>query len=817
MALAHDGAESRGVLQIARRVSATIGAGFFGTMAEHLAQALAADCVWIGEFARGPAERVRTLAACLDGLPANFEYSLPGSASECVSLGKPCLCRSGARQRFPHDECLARLRAEACVAVPLGNPNGLPSGLVVAAYRQPVASLQMPKSLLEVFAPRAAAELNRQQEGRQLHESEQRHRAFIARNTDAMWRLEFEQPIPTALPAEEQLRRIKEFGYVAECNDALARLLGREKAEQLIGCRVEELAVKSEPSVREATLQAIRSGYRHTTIGTSFVDPQGQRKYMERSQWGIVEDGMLQRIWGTTRDVTALKRSQLALDASEQRMANLLEAVHAIVVMVDLNGGIAYCNNYLLQLAGWRSADVIGKNWLELMIPAEEHSAMRASLEAARQDSHASNQFESTLLGADGRRWWIAWDSTVLRDSEGKVAATVHVGRDTTGQKTLEAQFRQAQKLEGVGRLAGGIAHDFNNLLTVIIGYCGMLIEKTNRSDRAYVSLTEMRKAAEKGADLTRQLLAFGQRQALMPDGLNLNTLVADTESMLRRLIGDDIELVTNLDPSLGSVCAIAGHMHQVLINLAVNARDAMPRGGKLTISSSNLNVDAHGAGSSQVAPGNYVQLTVTDTGTGMSADVRIQIFEPFFTTKESGKGTGLGLSTVLGIVQQSGGQILVDTEPGKGSSFRILLPRVDPESAPREDSTIVTTLPAGTETILLVEDQDDVRACAAQILRGLGYTVLESDGPAQAIALAQQSGEIHLLLTDVVMPGMSGSSLADLIHVSRAGIKVVLMSGYRHRPEVEEQIAVSGFPSIRKPFTPQALAMKMREILDTR
>ncbi len=667
----------RRVLQIANRVSATIGIEFFRSMVEHLAEVLQADCVYIGEFLGGQTERVKTLAVCPD-LPGGFEHELAGSASAQVALGKPCLCRAHARGRFPDDPLLAKLGGEACAGIPLMNSGGHSLGLMMTVYRSPIADPDIPKTILEAFADRAAAELERKQRGELLRQSEERHRAFVALNPDALWRIEFEPPVPTSLPEQEQLERIYLDGYLSECNEALARMLGVETVKELIGRPIHDLDGLSSPSVREATLHAIRSGYRFSTVETGPFGREGNVRYMLRSQWGIVEDGVVRRIWGCTREITDLKLSEMAFDASEQRMLHLMENLPLMVVMLHPDGQIAFCNDHLLEFTGWRLADVLEKNWVDLMIPAGERGRVRAAIAATNAEPRRPVHFETPLLGPSGVHAWIAWDSTSLRDAEGKNAMTANLGRDIADFKQLEAQFQQAQKLESVGRLAGGLARDFNKLLTVIGSSSEELLEKSNPSSAAYIGLSEIRRAAEKGVGLTQRLFAFSGQPGLRPEVLNLNSLIAKDERMLRQLIGESIQLVTNLDPSLGAVYADAGHLHQIVLNLVMNARDAMPRGGTLTISTSNIDIAAGVAAMPGVKPGSYLQLTVTDTGTGISEEVRQHLFEPFYTTKEPGKGTGLGLSTVYGLVQQGGGHIVFESEPDNGTSFRILLPALD-------------------------------------------------------------------------------------------------------------------------------------------
>ena len=381
-----------------------------------------------------------------------------------------------------------------------------------------------------------------------------------------------------------------------------------------------------------------------------------------------------------------------------------------------------------------------------------------------------------------------------------------------------EEQLRQSQKLEAVGQLAGGIAHDFNNLLTVINGNSELLLRGL-RDEKQSERVQEIRKAGERAAQLTRQLLAFSRKQVLQPVVLNLNSIIPDTDKMLRRLIGADVDFLTSLEPELWPVKADPGQIEQVLMNLAINARDAMPQGGKLTIQTANVYLDesyAHGHAAA-VSPGPYVMLAVSDTGHGMDAETRSRIFEPFFTTKEKGKGTGLGLSTVYGIVKQSGGNIWVYSEVGRGTTFKIYLPSVAeaseqraPEAAPREG------VPQGSETVLLVEDEEVVRRLARDILELNGYRVLEAADCREALSLCEShEGPIHLLLTDVVMPQMNGRELSECALALRPAMRVLYMSGYTDDSIVHHGVLDAGVAFLEKPFTPDAVARKVREVLD--
>jgi two-component system, cell cycle sensor histidine kinase and response regulator CckA len=675
--------DGNSVLQVARKVSATIGTDFLQAAVKHLSSALGADCVLIGEFVGGHVERCRSVAAWLDGGPTELEFAMPESAAAQVVLGKPCMFRANVQTRFPSDTLLVEARAQACIGIPLMDGSHQPQGVLMALYQRPVASLSSQRTILEIFADRTSAELSRKREDDVLRKSEQRYRAFIALNSDALWRVEFDPPIPTELPEEEQLNLIYRSGYLAECNDALARLVGKEKAEQLIGSTVEGIAPSSDPSVREATLTAIRSHYQFTVVETSPLDANGNRLHMLRSQWGIVENGRLERIWGGSRDITELRKTETALGASEQRTADLVEAMRLLVLMLDPNGTVAFCNSFLSRLTGWYSRDLMGQDWLEKLVPADERSRLRAELARAALNPDTPIHFESGVLSPDGKRRQFSWDSTMLRGSDGEFAARAIIGRDITEFAALEEKLRQAEKLGSIGKLAGGLSHDLNNLLTIISGYTTGLLGKLSPQDSSYSSLEEIAKASEQAASLAQGLLSFSRRQALRPQTIQLNDVVKEAESMLRTLLGEGTQLNTQLDPKACLVSVDPGYFHRILLNLAINARDAMPLGGSLTITTSNATISAASQDSNTVPPGEYLRLTVTDTGTGMTEDVRRHLFEPFFTTKAVGKGTGLGLPTVYGIVAQSGGYIVVDSEVGRGTSFQIYIPRMPATAEP--------------------------------------------------------------------------------------------------------------------------------------
>ncbi|HEX6048910.1 MAG TPA: ATP-binding protein, partial [Gemmatimonadaceae bacterium] len=423
----------------------------------------------------------------------------------------------------------------------------------------------------------------------------------------------------------------------------------------------------------------------------------------------------------------------------------------------------------------------------------------------------------SATLGDGAERHWLA-RCFPIRDVSGEVTGVGAMLVDTTEQRALEAQFLQAQKMEAVGRLAGGVAHDFNNLLTVITSYSTMALGSLRPQDPLREDMTEIRDAAERAARLTQQLLAFSRKQVMKPQVLNLTRMAADMEQMLRRLIGEDVILELRLAADLGAVSADPGQIEQVIMNLVVNARDAMPGGGRLVIETQNVDFSTELSMAELGRPaGQYVQLSVIDTGTGMSPETQASLFEPFFTTKEAGKGTGLGLSTVYGIVKQSGADIHVRSELGRGTTFRLFFPRVEAAApVPVSAARVKSLATAPVETILLVEDDEPLRHLAARVLRDAGYTVLDSRTATDAVLLGtHHNGPIDLLLTDVVMPQMSGRTVAELLTKQRPALRVLYMSGYTDDMVVKRGVLATETEFLQKPFTPEQLLQQVRVVLD--
>jgi PAS domain S-box-containing protein len=509
-----------------------------------------------------------------------------------------------------------------------------------------------------------------------------------------------------------------------------------------------------------------------------------------------------------------LTRSVARLSDSEARYRNLLESAHDAIAVLTPDGVIRELNHRWEEILGQSKEQIVGHHILEFAPLGAPHDNSRMFAEAASRGTTRTPPVQ--IARPDGSIVLLEFSATTIDVGGRRLLMTI--GRDVTEQQLLEQQLRQSQKLEAVGQLAGGVAHDFNNVLTAILGFCELLMDEMDPDGHQYADVLQIQKAGERAASLTRQLLAFSRKQILQPAVLDPNALIRNLEPMLRRLIAESIDVSVSLQPDLGRVRMDPTQLEQILMNLAVNAGDAMPDGGKLTIETTDATLDRqslqrHGP----VVPGDYVALIVSDTGDGMDEATTRHIFEPFFTTKGVGKGTGLGLSTVYGIVKQSGGYVWVYSEPGQGTTFKIYLPRIaeavdrSPDAPPMSHEA-----PVGTETVLVVEDDEAVRMLTREILQRSGYRVFDAGNPREAIQVASEcTGAIDLLLTDVVMPESEGLPLFDRLSKSRPALRVLYMSGYADEAVVRHGVLAAGTPFLQKPFTPQVLARKVRTVLD--
>jgi PAS domain S-box-containing protein len=515
-------------------------------------------------------------------------------------------------------------------------------------------------------------------------------------------------------------------------------------------------------------------------------------------------------------EITGRKRIEEALQRQKTELRVLFDWMPAIVWFKDTENRILRANKRAAEIVGKPVEEIEGKPSLEIF-PQEAAKYYSDDLEVIHSGAPKLGIVE-TLRDREGKEQWGQTDKVPVCDQDGKVTGIIVMTQDITGRKRLEAQLLQSQKMETVGKLTGGIAHEFNSILTTIIGHSEFLLNDLPAESPLANNATEISKAAGRAAMLTRQLLAYGRKQFLQPETLDLNQVITDMEGVFQHLMGKDVDTRIVPAPGLQAVRADAGQIEQVIMNLAINARDAMPGGGKLTLETANVSFDQDSVGRSpEMKPGDYVMLAITDTGKGMSAEVKAHVFEPFFSTKGVGQGAGLGLSTCYGIVKQSGGYISVYSEFGRGTAFKIYLPQVEPAPKIPLQRLDSPDLQRGTETILLVEDDPALREMAATMLRRLGYTVLAAADGIEALNLKQQrdNGHIDLLFTDVVMPHMSGKELADRVRALYPHIRILFTSAYTENAIIHQGVLNHDVKLLQKPFTPSALARKLREVLD--
>lgn len=630
----------------------------------------------------------------------------------------------------------------------------------------------------------------------ELRVSEERYRRLVELSPDAVW-----------------VRRGENIIFI---NSAGVKLLGATSPEEVIGRRSLDFV---HPNYRDAASRRINElespGQTATFLERKFVRLDGRVVDVEvaAASFKAGRDTASQVI---VHDLTERKRSERELLAAETRFRLLVEQLPAITYMAGFGaeGEWSYVSPQIEAILGFTPAEWMADPhlWFGRLHPDDVKRVI--GLEDRSRTSGLPYSAEYRLRARDGVYRWFTDIATVVRDSNG-VASLQGVMTDVTETKLLEAQLRQSQKMEAVGQLAGGIAHDFNNLLMVIRGHTDLLLNSA--VERPRENIVQIQKAADRAASLTRQLLAFSRMQVLQPEVLDLNRVVGDMASMIERLFGSNIEVVFETEPELVRVRADAGQIEQVLLNLAVNARDAMPSGGRLTIRTENARFSSGDPRPlSIIGDGEYGALIVKDSGEGMDANTQARIFEPFFTTKEKGRGTGLGLATVYGIVKQSGGFIFVDSAPGKGATFTIYLPREDAAESVQKAERPSFVGRQGSETILVVDDETGIRDLAEQFLQGCGYTVLTASGGIEARdLLARYDGPVHLLLTDTVMPRMTGHELVQAIAAIRPGIKVIYMSGYLEFNASAHIQSGDGTLYIQKPFSLDALAKLVQTALE--
>jgi PAS domain S-box-containing protein len=579
--------------------------------------------------------------------------------------------------------------------------------------------------------------------------------------------------------------------------------------ESFLGRRVDEvLPPPTGARLAEAIAEARRDG-RPVRMEYALPFPEGERHFEARVR-ALPGGGVA----ALCTDVTAHRAAEERLRESEERFRALIENATDLLVVFDERGVITLASPAVSETLGWTLQEMLGRPGGDFIHPEDLPEAARVLAEVIRSPPRVVRA-TIRLRHKDGG-WRVVETSLRSLLHVPAVRGVVSNGRDVTEQKQLEERFLQAQNLESVGRLAGGVAHDFNNLLVAILGYAAFLEEGIRAGNPSLEDLAEIRSAGERARDLTRQLLAVARRQVLDSRVMDLNGVLRDAEKLLRRVLGEDVALALVPAADLWRVKADPSQIQQVVLNLAVNARDAMPQGGKLTLETANVVLDErYAAEHPGVAPGPYALLAVSDSGVGMSREAKAHLFEPFFTTKPAGEGTGLGLATVYGIVRQAGGHVWVYSEPGQGTSFKIYLPRTE-ETEERPEPRRAVRDHRGSETVLVVEDEPAVRELASRALAAAGYHVLQAPSGREALEEAgRTAGPVHLLVTDVVMPDMSGQKLAEALKRARPETRVLYMSGYTENTIVHHGVLDAGVHFLSKPFTPATIQERVREVLD--
>ena len=608
-------------------------------------------------------------------------------------------------------------------------------------------------------------------------------------------------------------------------NDSLCRMLGYSRDETMGMNNKQYMDKENAQKVYQTFNQVYTTGEPHISFDWEIIRKDCTKRFIESSV-SLIRNSKSERIGfrGVVRDVTDRKQAEEVLRKSEERFKELYDNATVGYFEYDAQGRITSVNRTELEILGYTFEEMIGQPVWKFIVEGE--TARQQILAKLAGTMPPFRGFERTYRRKDGTTFPALIEDRLLRDANGRITGIRCTIQDITERKraeeemaALQDQLRQSQKMEAIGRLAGGIAHDFNNFLTVIKGYSQLSLLELKEDSPLKGNIEEINRATDQSADLIRQLLAFSRRQVMEMRVLDLNILLQNLDKMLRRVIGEDIELVTLLAEDLGRVRTDPGQIEQVILNLAVNARDAMPSGGKLTIETANVELDeTYARRHVAVTPGRYVMLAVSDTGVGMTPEVRDRVFEPFFTTKEEGKGTGLGLSTVYGIVKQSEGNIWIYSEPGHGTTFKIYLPQVEELLEEVKEKVVGEELPRGSETVLVVEDEQEVRKLAVRVLKRQGYKVLEASQGDDALRLCEEHNRpIQLMVTDVVMPGMDGRELTNRLMLLHPEIRVLYMSGYTGNTIVHHGVLERGINYIQKPFTVDALAGKVREVLDNK
>ncbi len=747
-----------------------------------------------------------------------------GLTEYVIRTGKSLLCSLENQEELSRSGEADLIGAPSAIwlGVPLIVESETIGAMVVQHYSDETAYSEKEQRILEFMSSQIARVIERKRSERELRLSNERYQRFVGQSFEGIWRVRFREPISVALPPDEQEALFFAKGYFVECNDVMAAMLGSGRGSEVCGRKIEHLILPTMPDNRALVRNFIASGYNLKESEVHRTSADGSEKYFLLNLIGIVENGALAELWGTQRDITRRRLDEIRIKNSEAKYRTIFEGSQDAIFVSTTGGRILDVNRAALELFGSQSLDQL------LSMPSidaffGDPAQLREYHRRLDQDGLIREfEFELRRVGGESRSVLV----TASGETDPITGTVTHRGflRDITDRRRLEEQFRQAQKMEGIGTLAGGIAHDFNNLLGIILGFTQLLEAGPGDPARFAKSIETIKRAIERGSGLVRQLLTFARRADPSFHNLDANTIVVELSRMLRETFPRTIAITTELDPQLPSITADQGQLHQALLNLSVNARDALldprRRGDNPTLTLLTTSVDG---ATLRKKFGNalldrYVAITVRDNGSGMSEETRLRIFEPFFTTKELGQGTGLGLSVVYGVVNSHQGYVDVESREGEGTSFHLYFPISDALYPPvvRVTETDVE-LPPGSETILIVEDEEMLRDLLKTFLTGSGYTVLTAqDGEEGLETFRRHRNDIALILSDMGLPRLGGWEMFQQMQEMEPGVKVILASGY-FDPNLKMDLLKAGAKDfIQKPYVPDNILRRIREVIDT-
>lgn len=746
-----------------------------------------------------------------------------GLTEYVLRTGKPLLCDTAS-----HEELKKRGEADLVGApspiwlgVPLIVEKKVIGVMTVQHYVDPHAYGEQEQQILEFVSSQVARAIERKQAEEALRVSEERYRRFVEQSSEGIWRFELDQPVPVSTPEEEQIRLFYSHGYVAECNEAMAHMYGVLHANELVGGRLCELLRPDDLGSSRLLRDFIRSGYRLADAESLETDRDGTAKYFLNNLVGMIDNGLLKQVWGTRRDLTEHKRAEELLRLSEEKYRTLFEESKDGIFLSTPDGRLIDVNLAGIELVGYESReDLLGVDLArDLYVNAEDREIFKRNL--ARHGYVLDFEFE--IKRKNGEKRMVLESASAVRDSQGNIIGYRGFIRDITERKRLEDQFRQAQKMEGIGTLAGGVAHDFNNILGIILGYTAMLQRGNVDVNKLQQSLETIQVAVDRGAALVRQLLTFARKADPSFESINVSDTVLELSRMLAQTFPKTISISLQLDDRIPSVVADASQLHQALLNLSLNSRDAImdwrsgKGGGVLTLRTALAPGQEVRRRFADAAADEYVCISVEDNGMGMDEATKNRIFEPFFTTKERGKGTGLGLAVVYGVVNSHHGLIDVTSGPGIGTSFSIYLPVQSRKMVAASSESRDQTEPrGGSETILVVEDEEMLRELLAGLFEEHGYEVLAARDGAEAVELYRSNKDrIAIVLSDMGLPKLGGWEMFQQIKTINPGVKAILASGY-FDPNLKMTMMKAGARDfIQKPYVSDAVLERVREIID--